>query len=61
MELTIKQWMALKDVTVRELSEKTGVSEATICHIRMQKTKPRVDTLQRITKVLGITLAEVRL
>lgn len=61
MELTLKQWMALKEVTTKQLAEQSGVSEATICHIRTGKFKPRLDTLQRITEALELNLSEIKL
>lgn len=60
MELTIKQWMGLKEISVRELAEKSGVSEATICHMRTGKHKPSLETLKRITEALEINLADVK-
>lgn len=61
MELTLKQWMALQEVNVRQLSELSGVSEATICHIRTGKFKPRIETLEKLCKALGIRMSDVKL
>lgn len=60
-KLTLKQWMALKNVTTAELAEKAGVSEGTICHFRTKKFKPRLDTLLKIAKALEIEIGEIEL
>ena len=61
MKLTLKQWMALKEITTAELSEKASVSEATICHMRTGKFKPRLDTLIKIANALEIEIGDIEL
>lgn len=61
MELTLKQWMALKDVTIKELAQRSGLSEATICHIRTGKHKPNINTLQKLAAALDLKLADIKL
>lgn len=59
MKLTLKQWMALKDLNIKQLSEKSGVSEATISHFRTGKFKPRLDTLITIAKALDLSIEDI--
>ena len=61
MKLTLKQWMALCDITTAQLAEKAGVSETTICHIRTGKFKPRLDTLIKIAAALNIEISDIEL
>ncbi len=61
MKLTLKQWMALRDLTSAELAEKTGVSETTISNIRTGKFKPRIDTLIKIAEALEIEIGDIEL
>lgn len=61
MKLTLKQWMALKEVTTAELADKANVSETTICHMRTGKFKPRLDTLIKIANALEIEIGDIEL
>ena len=61
MKLTIKQWMAIKEITTAELAKKTGVSQTTICHIRTGRFKPRLDTLIKIAEALCIEIGDIEL
>lgn len=61
VKLTLKQWMAMKDITSKQLAEKAGVSVTTICHIRTKKFKPRLDTLMLIAKALDIEIGDIEL
>lgn len=60
-ELTLKQWMGLQGITIKELSEKSEVSEATIANIRKGKVKPNIVTLQKIAAVLNVRVDEILL
>ena len=60
MELTIKQWMAIKEETNASLAEKSGISEATISHVRTGKTKPNLDTLLKIAEALEIKINDIK-
>ena len=60
-QLTLKQWMALKELNSAELANKAGVSETTICHFRTGKFKPRLDTLVKIADALEIEIGDIRL
>lgn len=60
-KLTLKQWMALKELNSAELAEKSGVSETTICHMRTGKYKPRLSTLIAVAKALEIEIGDILL
>lgn len=61
MKLTLKQWMALKEITTAELAKKAEVSETTICHMRTGKFQPRLNTLIKIAKVLQVEIGDIEL
>ena len=61
MKLTLKQWMALKEITTAELAKKAEVSEATICHMRTGKFQPRLSTIIKIAKVLQVEIGYIEL
>ena len=61
MKLTIKQWQAMKELTVAQLAEKSGVSETTITHVRTGKFRPRLDTLMKIAEALGVEIGDIAL
>lgn len=58
-KLNIKQWMGLKEITIRELSLKSGVSQQTISNWRNGKSTPSWTTLQKITVALGIEIQDI--
>lgn len=60
-ELTLKQWMGLQEITIKELAEKSNISETTIMNIRKGKVKPNITTLQKIAAVLNVRVDEILL
>lgn len=60
-ELTLKQWMGLQEITIKELAEKSNISETTIVNIRKGKVKPNINTLQKIAAVLNVRVDEILL
>lgn len=49
-----------KKVSIRKLSELTGLSKSTLSDIENNKSKkPTVDTIGRVAKVLGIPISEL--
>lgn len=60
-KLTLKQWMALKDLTSAELAEKSGVSETTICNYRTGKFKPRLVNLIKIADALEVEIGDIEI
>ena len=43
-------------VSMTELSEKTGVSQKHISNIENNKTKPTIETLEKLSKGLGLEI-----
>ncbi len=48
-----------KNKSIYKISKETGISQNHISGIELGKRQPTIDTLYRITKPLGITLAEL--
>jgi transcriptional regulator with XRE-family HTH domain len=48
-----------KGIKQRELANKAGIAELSISRILTEKTKPTVDSLEKITKALDIELWEL--
>jgi len=48
-----------KGLTIRELSNLSGVNRSTINEIENEITMPRVDTLGKIARALGVSLDEL--
>lgn len=59
METRIKDVMVEKGVTSAKLAEMLGVSKATISNLINNKTMPSIDTLERISDVLGVQFVEL--
>lgn len=56
----LKYWMDIRHVTTAELSEKSGVPDATITKIRTRVTKsPNMETLKMLAKGLEITVNDL--
>ncbi len=60
-ELTLKQWMGLKEISIEKLAEESGVSASTIMNIRQGKTQPNIATLKKIAEVLEIRIDDISL
>ena len=57
--LTLRQVRKSKELTLRELSEQTGVSETSLSFIERGKIKPTAPTIKKIAVVLGLTYEEL--
>jgi transcriptional regulator with XRE-family HTH domain len=55
----IKIAMAKRDITQKELSEKSGVSETSISQTLTGKTNPNTKTLARIAKAMNMEYSEL--
>lgn len=55
----IQTFCTKKNMTLTELSERTGISEQTINYIIWDKTKPFLKTVRKIAKTLGVTTQEL--
>lgn len=60
-ELSLKQWMGLKEITVQKMAEESGVSPATIMNIRQGKVKPNIETLKKIAAVLDVKVDDIEI
>ncbi len=48
-----------KNISIYKISKETGISQNHISGIELGKRQPTIDTLSRLAKPLGITLAEL--
>ncbi|WML35384.1 helix-turn-helix transcriptional regulator [Clostridium sp. OS1-26] len=56
----IKELRTSLNMTIKELSKKSGVGQSTISEIETGKAiNPKTDTLQKISKVLGVTVNDL--
>lgn len=55
----IRQLRQLNELTLDQLSERSGVDRGTIHRIELGQVSPRVDTLQRLCKAMGQDLADL--
>lgn len=59
MRIILKEVREAKGVTLRELSEQSGVAKSHIQNIESGYANPTVEVLYRIAKVLGVTLNDL--
>lgn len=62
-KLDLKQWRGIRKMTIRELSEKSGVSKTTIAKFEKDPTKlleARGYTVLKIAKALGIKASQLK-
>jgi DNA-binding XRE family transcriptional regulator len=57
---TLEQWRAVRDLTLKSLAQKAGVSEFTILRIGQGKTKPYPRTAYKIAQALGVGPEQVK-
>jgi len=50
--------LAERDMTLQELSERTGLHISSLSDIRSGKSSPRVATLERIATALGVQVRD---
>jgi transcriptional regulator with XRE-family HTH domain len=56
MALLLRQWRERRGWSLRELGERSGVSYVTIANIEAGKLDPRLSTLERLARALGISV-----
>jgi DNA-binding XRE family transcriptional regulator len=56
MVLLLKQWRERRGLSLRQLGEQSGVSYVTISNIETGKLDPRLSTLARLARALGISV-----
>lgn len=58
-QLTLKQWMAVRDMTVLQFADTIGVSYPTVSNWRVGNTKPNTKYIPAIEKALGIDYKDI--
>jgi XRE family transcriptional regulator, fatty acid utilization regulator len=56
MALLLKQWRERRGLSLRQLGERSGVSFVNISNIETGKADPRLSTLERLARALGISV-----
>lgn len=56
--LRLQEIMESKKITAKELAEKSNVSQVAISNILTEKSSPKVETLLKFSKVLGVNIRE---
>jgi transcriptional regulator with XRE-family HTH domain len=59
MEIRLREIREARFVTQAELSERTGITEATISRIEHGLQSPRISTIRKLAKALGVEPAEL--
>lgn len=55
----VKKLMCEYDINQKELSKRSGVSEASLCRYLSGSITPRVDIVENIAKVFGVSIEEL--
>lgn len=59
MKILLTQIMYEKNVSVRQLSNMTGIPKSTINNIMIDKYSPTLDNLERIAKALKVGMVDL--
>lgn len=59
MKILLTQIMYEKNVSVRQLSNMTGIPKSTINNIMIEKYLPTLDNLERIAKALKVGMVDL--
>ena len=59
MKILLTQIMYEKNVSVRQLSNMTGIPKSTINNIMIEKYSPTLDNLERIAKALKVGMIDL--
>lgn len=59
MKILLTQIMYEKNVSVRQLSNMTGIPKSTINNIMSEKYSPTLDNLERIAKALKVGMVDL--
>ncbi len=57
--LKLRQIRARKEVSLRKLAKAAGVGVTTLARMEAGEWDPRLSTLQKLAKTLGVTVAEL--
>lgn len=58
-KLTLKQWMAVRDMTVLQFADAIGVSYPTVSNWRVGNTKPNAKYIPVIEQTLGVDYKDI--
>ena len=56
----IRQWRVARKVTQAELEQKAGLSHNTVSRIECGIVSPRIDTIERISKALDVSIEQLQ-
>ena len=59
MKILLTQIMYEKNVSVRQLSNMTGIPKSTINNIMIEKHSPTLDNLERIAKAMKVGMVDL--
>ena len=59
MKILLDKIMYKKNISVRQLSIKTGLPKSTISDIMSGKTSPRMDTMERLAAGLKVRISDL--
>ena len=59
MKILLTQIMYEKNISVRQLSNMTGIPKSTINNIMIEKYSPTLDNLERIAKALKVGMVDL--
>lgn len=59
MKILLDKIMYKKNISVRQLSIKTGLPKSTIADIMSGKTSPRMDTMERLAAGLKVRISDL--
>ena len=59
MKILLTQIMYEKNVSVRQLSQMTGIPKSTINNIMIEKYSPTLDNLERIAKAMKVGMVDL--
>lgn len=59
MKILLTQIMYEKNVSVRQLSNMTGIPKSTVNNIMIEKYSPTLDNLERIAKALKVGMVDL--
>lgn len=59
MKILLTQIMYEKNVSVRQLSNMTGIPKSTINNIMIEKYSPTLDNLERIARALKVGMVDL--
>ncbi len=59
MRLRLRHLREAKGMSLRTLADKAGVAFAAINRIELGKTTPRLETLERLAKALGVSVRDL--